>query len=98
MDVEPLFEATQEHLLLPRWANTLTSAIRALTKEIHKMSESQQHLDADVQALTAGLDAVEAEIAALKNQPPAAALDFTALDAAVARLQGDAPAPTPPAA
>lgn len=59
------------------------------------MSDSQAHLDQDVQALTAGISNVEAEIAALKNQPPAAQLDFTALDAAVARLAGDAPAPTP---
>jgi hypothetical protein len=76
------------------------------------MSESQQHLDADVQALTDatnamgdGVTAIEAEIAALKQQPAADALDFTKLDAAkdnlnavLARVQGDAPAPTPPAA
>ena len=55
----------------------------------------QDKLDADVKALADGLTAVETEIAALKNQPAAAALDFTSLDAAVSRLQGDAPAPAP---
>lgn len=60
----------------------------------------QEQLDADVQALNDGLTAVEAEIASLKNQPPAAALDFTGLDSAVARLKSDAPPPVvaPPAA
>lgn len=97
MDDEPLFHATVEHNLLPRWARDLTAAVRNLTKEIHTMSESQQHLDADVQALTDGLTAVEAEIANLKASPVAAALDFSKLDAAVSRLQGDAPAPAAPA-
>lgn len=97
MSDEPIFERTVEHRLLPRWANELTAAIRHLTKEITRMSADQDKLDADVQALTAGLDAVEKEIADLKNQPPAAALDFSKLDAAVSRLQGDAPAAAAPA-
>ena len=63
--------------------------------KIDNMTDDQTHLDADVQAITAGLSNIEAEIAALKNQPAAASLDFTALDAAVARLQGDETPATP---
>lgn len=79
----------------PAWGREMISQQRITLREIKRMSDSQAHLDQDVQALTAGISNVEAEIAALKNQPPAAQLDFTALDAAVARLAGDAPAPTP---
>jgi hypothetical protein len=99
-DNEPIFDELRDHELLPEWAHGVAQQLdhvaqklAHLTKEIAAMSQDQSHLDADVQALTAGLDAVEAEIASLKNQPAAAAVDFTALDAAVARLQGDAPAP-----
>lgn len=53
------------------------------------MTDDQKHLDDAVAALGKGLGDIEAEIAALKAQPPAADLDFTALDAAVARLTAD---------
>jgi ribosomal protein L12E/L44/L45/RPP1/RPP2 len=59
------------------------------------LMSDQAHLDADVQALTQATTAVEAEIAALKSQPLAGSLDFSRLDAAVAQLQGDAPAAAP---
>jgi chromosome segregation ATPase len=91
---EPIYE--ELHDQLPEWARSLTRAVNRLTKEIHAMSDDQNHLDADVQALVSGLDAVEAEIAALKNQPAADALDFTGVDAVVARLQADVP-PAPAA-
>ena len=58
----------------------------------------QAQLDAAVQALTDGLTNIEAEIAGLKSQPAVASLNFTALDAVVARLKTDetvAPAPAP---
>lgn len=55
-------------------------------------ADNQAKLDTDVQALTDGLTAVEQEIADLKNQPGAENLDFTGLDGAVSRLQGDEPA------
>lgn len=55
----------------------------------------QDRLDADVKALLEGITAVESEITALKNHPQAAALDFSGLDAAVAKLQADGPAPVP---
>lgn len=58
-----------------------------ITKE-NKIMTDQEHLDTDVQALGAGLDEIVAEIAALKDQPGATALDFTALDGVVTRLQG----------
>ena len=55
----------------------------------------QAQLDAAVQALTDGLTNIEAEIAGLKSQPAAASLNFTALDAVVARLKTDETAPAP---
>lgn len=55
---------------------------------------NQEQLDADVQALNDGLAAVEAEIAALKDQAPET-LDFTGLDSAVSRLKADAPPAAP---
>jgi hypothetical protein len=69
-----------------------------LETQMTEFANDQAHLDADVQANNDALTAVEAEIAALKAQPAAAALDFTALDAVTARLKGDAPAPPAPAA
>jgi hypothetical protein len=71
--------------------------IRTTTLSTHRkatliMSE-QSHIDADVQSIEAqvtaigtAVTAVAAEIAALKTQPPAAAIDFTGLDKAVADL------------
>lgn len=82
----------------PLWARVMISQQFTIMREIKRMTDDQSHLDQDVQALTAGISNVEAEIAALKNQPPAAQLDFTALDAAVARLAGDAPTPDAPPA
>lgn len=70
-----------------------TTAVRSLTESMVQLMSDQSHLDADVQALGAGLDAIEAEIAQLKQANPA--VDFTGLDAAVSRLQADAPAPGP---
>ena len=93
----PLYEETVRHTVLPVWAERISTQLHTLTREIARMATDQEHLDASVQALTDGLTSVEAEIAALKNQPAAQAIDFTGLDAAVARLQGDEPA-NPPAA
>lgn len=66
---------------------------------ITKLTTDQEHLDADVQALGTALSTIADEIAALKSQPGAPALDFSALDAAVAQAQGLAtpPAPSAPA-
>lgn len=92
---EPIFDELRDTTVLPAWAHHISTQLAHLTKEIKAMSADQDKLDSDVQALTSGLDAVEAEIAALKNQPAAAALDFTALDEVVSRLQGEVPAPDP---
>lgn len=61
------------------------------------MTESDQaHLDADVAAITGAFDEIEAEIETLRQTSiRGAGLDFTALDAAVARAKGDEPAPEP---
>lgn len=80
----------------PEWAEQLIHAVRGLQKDMVRLMSDQSKLDADVQAENDALTVIEKEIADLKNQPPAAALDFTALDAAVARIKGDEPAPTPP--
>lgn len=91
----------------PVWAKQIITAVRSLQKEVRQMADQQAHLDTDVAALTAGIQAlgdaataIEAEIAALKNQPQASSIDFSKLDArtsdlsaAVTRLRGDAPAP-----
>lgn len=89
--------AHDEHdRLLPEWARRISGELRTLMKEIRKLTDDQAKLDADVQALNDGLTNIEAEIASLKNQPAAATLDFTALDAAVARIKGDETAPPAP--
>ena len=55
----------------------------------------QEHLNADVAALVAAAASIADEIAALKAQPAAAALDFTNLDGVVSTFQGLVPAPAP---
>jgi aryl carrier-like protein len=70
--------------------------LHTVIKKENKLMTDQEHLDADVQALGAGLDEIVAEIDALKAQHPA--VDFTALDAVVARVQGVAADNAPPPA
>lgn len=53
----------------------------------------QSHLDADVAVLTTFVTDIMAEVAALKAANPS--VDFTALDALVATVQGDDPGPQP---
>ncbi len=79
----------------PAWAQELLNRFNRMETRI---MADQDKLDTDVKALLAGLGNVEVEIAALKAQPAATSLNFTGLDAAVARLQADAPAPTLPPA
>lgn len=49
---------------------------------------NQEHLDAEVAALTAAAAAIAGEIASLKAQPAAEAIDFSGLDSVVDTLQG----------
>lgn len=70
----------------------VAAGIDDIKLKVRALSQDQSHPDADVQALqaaearnAAALTAVAQEIADLKNQPGATALDFTALDAAVAQ-------------
>jgi peptidoglycan hydrolase CwlO-like protein len=107
MSNEPIFDGVVEDRLLPSWARELRAAVRAntkqlaqLTKEIRNMADDQKRLDDDVQQLEDAEASVEAELAALKAQPAAQGLDFTKLEAAVQRIQLDAPvaAPAAPAA
>ncbi len=61
----------------------------------HLMAQ-QDDLTTDVTALNDGLAQIEAEVTALKAQPAAARLDLSGLDAVVARVKGDLPAPAAP--
>ncbi len=62
-----------------------------------EINQDQAHLDTDVAGIADVLTNVETEITALKAQPAAASVDFTGLDAVLARGKGDetpaAPAP-----
>jgi hypothetical protein len=78
-----------------RWNTYLDVRLTRMENAMSEVQSDQQHLDADVAAEGASIDAIEAEIANLKNQPAGTPLDFTALDATVARLKGDEPAPAP---
>jgi len=92
----------------PTWAARIAAHLDSRLDKLERLlmteASDQAHLDADVQKILDGLTVVEAEIAALKTQPAAAALDFSGLDSAVSRLTADEPAtpvvdpPTPPAA
>lgn len=73
--------------------NALIARINQLEETV---SDNQAHEDADVASINASLDNVEAEIATLKAANPS--VDFTGLDAVVARLKGDETAPPPPPA
>lgn len=70
----------------------IQATLNTIIEELAQMTDDASHLAADVQAENDALTAIEAEIANLKSQPAAAPLDFTGLDAVVARLKGDAPA------
>lgn len=96
---EPIYDDLIESKLLPAWARRISSQLTYLTKEIKAMSADQDKLDADVTALTGAISAVEVEVDSLKAQVAAGGgnLDFSGLDAAVAKLQSDEPN-TPPAA
>lgn len=62
------------------------------TRTIRRIMSDQEHLDADVAALTTATDAIAAEVEALKAaQSSGTPLDFTALDALVATIQGEVP-------
>jgi hypothetical protein len=84
----------------PWWrdlADRLTHTERrldALGEQMTNIDDNQAHLSTDVQAIAAGLTDIETEIARLKAQPTGQ-LDFTALDAVVARVKGDAVVPAP---
>ena len=79
------------------FATYIYQQFSTLNERITTIMTSQEKLDADVAALNTALGAISDEIANLKAQPAAAAVDFTGLDAAVNTAQGMVPAPaTPP--
>jgi hypothetical protein len=70
--------------------------LHRIEAQMTEFANDQAHLDADVASLGQVTASIETEIANLKNQPAAAGLDFTGLDAALGTLQGVAPsAPSP---
>lgn len=75
----------------------ILSRLQDLEGKMDAMSQDQSHLDAEVSEMAAYLTNIENEVANLKAQPAAQALDFSQLDALVARAKGDDPtvAPTP---
>lgn len=88
----------------PDWARYLMVGIADLTNHITEIREltmteasNQIHLDQDVQALGASVAQIVTELKA--QSASGQALDFTAADALVASVQGeataDAPAPAP---
>ena len=93
----PLYEETVRHTVLPVWAERISQQLTTLTREIARMSENQDRIATLAQGFADVLTAIEAEVAALKNQPAAETLDWSPLDAVLARGQGDEPA-NPPAA
>jgi len=70
--------------------------LNQILKLLGVIISNQEHLDADVSALLAAAAAISDEIAALKSQPAAAAVDFTGLDSVVGTFQGLVPAPAAP--
>lgn len=80
----------------PFWVRPLFKKLDKIIRKVDAMTDNQAHLDADVAAILDAVSAIESEIATLKAQPEAENIDFTGLDAAVARIQGDVPAESAP--
>jgi hypothetical protein len=97
------WERTLEHRTL-RILLLVMEKIDHLNRKVDLLMSDQDRLDADVAQENATLSEVEAndkslldEVDALKKQPQAAGLDFTALEAAIARSKADASASAPAA-
>lgn len=71
-----------------------TRLIRILSHELEQLMSDQSHLDSDVAELTTDFAAIKDEIAKLEAAAAAGQpLDFTALDAVVADVKANVPAP-----
>lgn len=78
----------------------MTAQLNRIEKLLMTANANQAHLDAGINALTTALNTAVTELKAqIANGTPAAALDFTALDALVASTTAEAAAdaPVPPA-
>lgn len=83
---------------VPSWAWVAIQMLGELLEGLEKVMADQDVLNQFVSDLGTAIAAVAAEIQALKNQPAATPLDWTAADAALSNLQGlepPAPAPSP---
>lgn len=79
----------------PWWAVEQSDKLDYIIERLDELVSDQDKLNEDVSAIVSAVGAIATEIDALKNQPAAPSLDFTGLDAAVAAVQGLAPAPAP---
>lgn len=79
----------------PWWAIEQSDKLDYIIERLDNLVSDQDRLNEDVAAIVSAVGAIATEIADLKNQPAAPGLDFTGLDAAVAAVQGLAPAPAP---
>ena len=68
-----------------------------LERKLSRIMSDQDTLNAFVARIGDAVTSIKAEIDGLKNQPGSAGLDFTALDTAVASVEGLEPAPAAPA-
>jgi hypothetical protein len=75
----------------PFWVGAIIKRLNKINRKVNIMTDNQTKLNEDVQAILGGLAAIENEIATLKAQPAAEDIDFSGLDAVVARIQGDVP-------
>ena len=75
----------------------IIATLNNLEKLMTQQTTDEQHLDADVTALTTAIGTEVAELkAAIAAGTPAAALDFTALDNLLTATQAEATADAPP--
>lgn len=73
----------------------ILAALYDLTQEVHRMSDQQSQLDADVNALTEVFTALSQELAnQQQNQAAGQPVDLSGLDALVSRFETLVPAPT----
>ena len=87
---------------VPSWGWLIVQMLGLVLERLDQIMSDQDVLNQFVSDLGTAIAAVSAEIEALKNQPAATPLDWTAADAALANLQAleppaPAPAPNPPA-
>lgn len=77
------------------WPDYVHAIIATINRGVATVSADQDKIVELAQGMNDVLSAIEAEVANLKAQPQAEALDFSPLEAALSRGQADVPAPAP---